>query len=149
MGLLKLFVEHGICPNVLRRGNSILLLEIKECNLRFLTSNTYIVGNELQLINQFNLPMTKIFFPHTFLDENSSAYVGSTPPMAFFTSQFNSAEENQAIASFWHSIGNNESWNLKKELFESTENDLVILTSSMLTFLKESFEFQYIFLRGP
>ena len=144
MGLLKLFVEHGICPNVLRRGNSILLLEIKECNLRFLTSNTYIVGNELQLINQFNLPMTKIFFPHTFLDENSLAYVGSTPPMAFFTSQFNSAEENQAIASFWHSIGNNESWNLKKELFESTENDLVFLTSSMLTFLKESFEFQYI-----
>ena len=144
MGLLKLFVEHGICPNVLRRGNSILLLEIKECNLRFLTSNTYVNGNELELINQFNLPITKMFFPDSFLNPNSLSYVGSTPPLTFFISQFNSVTQNKAISSYWKSIANKTDWSLKKELSASTESDLLILASSMLTFLKDTFEFQLI-----
>ena len=102
MGLLKLFVEHGICPNVLRRGNSILLLEIKECNLRFLTSNTYVSGNELELINQFNLPITKMFFPDSFLNPNSLSYVGSTPSLTFL---FLSLIVSPKIKQF-HPIGN-------------------------------------------
>ena len=144
--LLHLFVGNGICPNILRRGNNILLLEIKESKLRFLSSNTYVLGNEFSLINQFKLPLLQKFFPNKFLVEENLNYIGQIPSHDFFISQFRPANENDAILKYCKAYTNNLSntWNLKEQLIETTERDVLILTMSMLTFLKQSFELQQI-----
>lgn len=143
MALLQLFVKNGICPNILRRGNSILLLEIRESNLRFLTSNTYVVGEEFDLIEQFKLPISQIFFPHKFFKKENLCFSGKIPNSSFFTSDFNSKNHNEAILQFVKiREQNNATWTLKKEVVESTVTDVLILTLSMLRFLKESFILQ-------
>jgi hypothetical protein len=55
MYLLKGFLDHGFLAEVIRKGRHILLLEIKQLGLRFLTSSSYINGDEYEIAEQFGL----------------------------------------------------------------------------------------------
>ena len=71
MYLLKGFLDFGFLPEVIRKGRQILLLEIKQLGLRFLTSSSYIEGDEYEIADQFNCPFEKHLFPYKFLNKHS------------------------------------------------------------------------------
>ena len=59
MTILKALVDHGICPQIVRKGKHIVLLEISELNVRFLNSNNYLVGSEFEIAKQFEINFEK------------------------------------------------------------------------------------------
>ena len=80
MTLLKGLVNNGICPNVIRKGRNIMLLEISELSIRFLNSNNYLSGTEYEIANQFGITCdSRIFFPYRFLVPSNFQYTGKIP----------------------------------------------------------------------
>jgi hypothetical protein len=64
---LKALLSNGICPKVIRKQCQILVLAIKPLNVRFITSNAYLVGDEFDLAEQFEIKFDHYFFPSKFL----------------------------------------------------------------------------------
>ena len=93
MYLLRGFLDFGFLPEVIRKGRQILLLEIKQLGLRFLTSGSYIDGDEYQIANQFNCIYDKHMFHFKFLAKENFDYVGDIPNLNFFLSKFDSQLE--------------------------------------------------------
>ena len=79
MYLLKGFLDYGFLPEVIRKGRHILLLEIKQLGLRFLTSSSYLEGDEYEMAQQFDCQFEKHFFPFKFLSKQNFHYIGTIP----------------------------------------------------------------------
>ena len=82
--LLDAFLKIGIAPDVIRNGRKIILLEIKELQLKFITSNSYLEGNEFQLATQFDINSDHHFFPIHFNKKVNYNYYGPVPPVESF-----------------------------------------------------------------
>ena len=138
MFLLRLFASRGLIPGVVRKGSHLILLTIEEMSLRFLASNTFIEGDDEDLCKHFNLSYCKNFFPKSFLSLSNLQYVGSPPDFSYYLSSSDSNDEKLTA----YRLICLKSWNLRKELVLHAVTQLQILATSMLMFLKESFEFQ-------
>ena len=90
--LLRLFASRGIIPTVVRKGSQVILLTIEEMKLRFLTSNTFLPGNEKDLCKHFNLPCANAFFPKSFLSLANLQYIGTPPDFSYYS---NLGESNE------------------------------------------------------
>ena len=75
MNLLNSFVLYGFAPHVLRHNGKILLIEIKQLKICFLSSNAYLNGNEYQISKQFDL----IYDQYYFLSPKYSCYILADP----------------------------------------------------------------------
>ena len=139
MFLLKLFSSRGFIPSIVRKGSRIVLLMIEELKLRILSSTHYVDGNEYELARHFDLIYEEIYFPSTFAADFD--YEGKVPDF----SDFVQATDSEALISrkrdFYRSVCLKK-WNFKKELFYYLTQKLILLTHTMLIFLKESFSFQ-------
>jgi hypothetical protein len=169
--LLKAFLLNGFCPKIVRQASKILVLEIKPLKTRFITSNAYLNGNEIELAQQFNINFEYNFFPFKFLSElffqtdflntemestpsehkNVHKYTVCKnivqneilPDDFYFFSNFDTDSISQYKKDFLANFKkNNKKWNLEKELLILINQKLILLTLACLTFVKESFEFQ-------
>ena len=86
MAIVKLLLQYGICPKIIKRGGSIILLEIPEFQIRFLASNNYVNGSVYDLCHQFNIKFDPEFFPENFLTKENFDYVGVIPDIKYFFS---------------------------------------------------------------
>jgi hypothetical protein len=143
MYLLKGFLDYGFLPEVIRKGRQILLLEIKQLGLRFLTSSSYIIGNEYEIADQFALIYEKHFFPLKFMVQQNFLYSGKIPDFKFFQSQFDSSVDKTEKEQFYNAIDKNN-WNFKKELMFHFNQKIWLLSMSFLKFIEECFEFQLL-----
>ena len=139
--LLRLFASRGIIPTVVRKGCQVILLTIEEMKLRFLTSNTFIAGNEKDLSRHFNLSCADVSFPKSFLALSNLQYKGEPPDFSYYTSPTDSNEEQIKKLSKYRLICL-QLWNLKKELVTFASTQIHILITSLMLFLRESFQFQ-------
>ena len=141
MGLLNLFVMHGFCPDVIRKGNSILMMGIQELDLRFVSSDKYVEGSENQLARQFGIDFSPLFFPFDFLKVNSIHYVGKIPNKSAYFDLFDSEKTRHEKQEYFMHLKEKrqKNWNLKKELNTYVNQKLFLLTLRMLKFCKESF----------
>ena len=144
MYLLKGFLDFGFLPEVIRKGRQILLLEIKQLGLRFLTSSSYIAGDEYQIADQFNCSPKKHLFPFKFLAKENYDYQGKIPDLNFFLSTFDSESERAEKEHFYETYDKNKIWNFKEELLIHLNQKNFLLSLSFLKFLEECFEFQLI-----
>ena len=93
MYLLKGFLDYGFCPEIIRKGRRILVLEIKHLNLRFLTSGAYIDGTEYEIARQFEIPFKKVCFPQRFIAKENFNYSGNIPDLKYFLLTLDSNED--------------------------------------------------------
>ena len=143
MILLRCFLRNGFCPKIIRNGRKILVMEIKNLGLRFLTSNAYFNCNEYELGMQFNLSFDRLFFPKKFCNIIHFDYIGPLPPKELFFSSLDSKDERRKKESFLQNFSkNNRVWNFQKELIHFADQKLFLLTLSCLKFLQDCFEFQ-------
>ena len=144
MYLLKGFLDYGFLPEVIRKGRQILLLEIKQLGLRFLTSGSYIAGDEYEISNQFNCSLEKHMFPFKFLAKENYQYNGEIPDLNYFLSTLDSNLEQAAKKHFYEMYDKNKTWNFKEELLTHLNQKIYLLSLSFLKFIEECFEFQLI-----
>ena len=140
--LLKGFLDHGFLPEVIRKGRQILLLEIKQLGLRFLSSSSYIEGNEYDIANQFDLIYQKHIFPLKFISKKNFSYNGKIPDLMFFLSSFDSNLEKMEKEHFFENYNINKSWDFKEHLLAHFDQKIFLLTMGFLKFFAECFEFQ-------
>jgi hypothetical protein len=144
MYLLKGFLDFGFLPEVIRKGREILLLEIKHLGLRFLTSTSYIHGNEYEIAHQFDVLYKKHFFPYKFINKFNFDYDGNIPDLNYFLSSFDSESENTQKQMFHESYDKNIKWNFKEQIKLHYNQKLYLLSLSFLKFIEECFEFQML-----
>lgn len=146
MFLLKLFSSRGIIPGVVRKGSQIVLLVIDEFQLRFLSSNTYVDGNELELCKHFNLLFSEVYFPQLFVSTSNLTYEGQIPNFDFFL-ESNDDEKLISQKMAYYRIHCLAIWNLRDQLIKFASNSLEILFKSMMIFLEECFALQALIIK--
>ena len=143
MLLLETFVNHGICPNVIRRGSRFLLIEIPEFHVRFMMSNSYVSGNPYELGDQFGLPFKRKFFPCSLLAKENFQYNGKMPAIDYFFSWCDSLQLRKDIVAFYQD-NCCQNWDFKISLIQHENQKLKLLSKSLLVFLQQSFTLQSI-----
>jgi len=141
MALLRIFLELNICPNIIKKGKNIILLEIPEFHVRFVTSNNYIPGNEYQLAVQFNIKFSKKIFPEAFTLKANFFYEGKIPVTEFFHSIINGNLEESEVLKYITTHGD-KPWSFQQNVLEFYDQKIMILIDALIIFLKQSFSFQ-------
>jgi len=125
------------------------VIEIKEANVRIVSSNNYIPGNEFELADFFEINYTPNFFPYQFLTLRTDSflsnwhYKGKVPHFKYFTHPSDTQDVITKKQQFFNNIlSNADSYCLSKELMIHANLKLHLLTSAMLRFLHECFLFQ-------
>lgn len=144
MFLLKGFLDFGFLPEVIKKGCQILLLEIKQLGLRFLTSTSYLAGNEYQIADQFNISFEKHYFPFKFLIKENLNYVGCIPDLKYFLSSFDSYLNETEKKNYYSLYNKNQNWKMKEQLVIHYNQKMYLLCMAFLQFMKESFDFQLL-----
>jgi hypothetical protein len=140
MFVLKSFLSNGFAPTVIRNGRKILVIEIKLLNLRFITSNAYLSGNEYEISQNFNIKFDQHFLPSmTF--EIIQKFDSSLPDISYFFSTYDSDIEICQKLEFFESVQSSK-WILSKEILIHNEQKVILLALSCLNFVQECFEFQ-------
>lgn len=141
MGLLDLFIKFGICPHIVKKGNQIILLEIQEIGIRFLSSSSYVSGDTYNLAKQFGVDFQEIYFPTKLIFFRNFQYCGQIPDEVHFISTWDTNEEIIKKRAFVRSKSS-QKWNFSKEILMQTDEKVLLLAHSLLLLLSESFEVQ-------
>jgi hypothetical protein len=143
MFLLKCFLENGFIPIIIRKLRKILVIEIKELGLRFITSNAYINGTEFELAKHFNIQFDPHYFPEKFITKENFGFDGKIPNIKYFESIFDSTEEISNKTLFYNLYNkSSKRWVFQKELLIHLKQKIFLLSKSFLIFIYESFIFQ-------
>lgn len=143
--LLDAFLKIGIAPDVIRNGRKIILLEIKELQLKFITSNSYLEGNEFQLATQFGIHFDNHFFPIHFNKKSNYNYSGPIPPIEYFLTFRDTPEDILKKNSFFRNLKEtNYKWTFEKELVQFCDQKVWLLSLSCLKFIKFTFNIQVL-----
>ena len=143
MFLLKTFLENGFVPIIVRKFRKILVIEIKELRLRFITSNAYINGSEYDLANHFNVKFDQYYFPQSFMAKENFCYVGTIPDIKYFECFLDSSNEISKKTLFLSTFSKiSKHWVFQKELLIYLKQKIFLLSISFLRFIHESFTFQ-------
>ena len=138
---MKILSLHGITPTVIRNGSTIILIEVQQIGLRFLSSNNYLKGNVYEMATQFDIVFSTNYFPKLFIKKTSINYVGYIPPREYFITEFDTDCEKYEKDKFITHFGSNN-WHFIKEFIAFSQQKLFLLTMSYLKFLNEFFCFQ-------
>ena len=144
MAIVKLLLQYGICPKIIKRGGSIILLEIPEFQIRFLTSNNYVNGSVYDLCHQFNIKFDPEFFPENFLTKENFDYVGVIPDIKYFFSFNDSSTMRSQKLKFVEDHKIQQNWNFRKSFANYYSQNVELLAKAMLSFMNESFHFQFV-----
>lgn len=140
---MEILTSVGICPNVLKQsGNMLLVIEITEANVRIVSSNNYVPGDEFELGELFCIDYVTHFFPYKLLLKENFDYVGQYPSFDNFFCEIDTNETFLKKKSFYKSQNFTKAWSLKKEIMIHANIKLHLLVNAMLAFTKESFLFQ-------
>ena len=140
--LLDALLSEGFCPKVIRQGRRFKLLSIEELNIKIIPSYNYFLGNEFTIAHLFDLKFEEIFFPVSMLKAHNLNFLGKMPSLEMFLSKFDSPKSIEAKKKFYERRKANKKWSLLKELVIYSELKLQLLALSVLTFIKESMDFQ-------
>ena len=144
MCLLRSFIRKGFCPTLIRNGRQILLMELKDLEIRFITSNSYFNCNEYSLANQYEIEYNKTFFPLKFCKIENFSYQGNVPTVNYFLSTLDDSKTMEAKMKFHQKLQTElrSKWNFQKELLAFCEQKVWLLTLACIKFISDCFEFQ-------
>ncbi len=133
----------GITPNTVRKGRKILFLEIKQLQIKFVISNSYLEGNEYQIAEQYEIKFSKHYFPVHFNSHSNYNYKGEIPGLDFFLLFTDSASVRKEKEKFVTTLQKQKyCWQFEKEIVRFCDENAWLLTVCCLKFLKECLDFQ-------
>jgi len=141
--LLKLFCNNGICPEVIKRNGTIILLELKDYGVRILPSSNYIPGDVYAIADQFNLQYNRYYFPYKLLQKENFNYVAKVPEIDFFCDILQNPKDANLV-EFLEKF-HVQIYNFRKEFLTHIKQKSFLFTYAMLKFLNEFFVFQLSF----
>jgi hypothetical protein len=145
MALIRGFLQNGFAPNVIQNGRSILFMELKSLNLRFLRSNSFFTGTEIQLSKTFSLNIEPFYFPESFNVPTNFNYCGNIPDVSYFYSILDDESTKTQKELFVFNLKNLKyKWNLQRELLRYCDEKTLILLQVCTQFVIDCFEFEIL-----
>ena len=143
LSLLRIFADLNLLPSLVQKGNKITSMHFTFLNLRFLNASAFITGSLQDFIEQFGLQTEQHFFPLDLNDAKHYDYSDTVPDLKYFLNFSDTQAEHDLIKNFYHSLEEQGmEWNFKEELLKSSLAKAEIIFYSLMTFLKNTFEFQ-------
>ena len=135
--LLKHLYEKKSTPDVIFRGNKVLMMFIKEMNIKFIDSLNYLKMPLKKMPKTLGFDaddMNKGYFPYLFNTEKNAGKVFNNLP-----DKYNYGVDKMSlseIAEFekWYELNKNNSFDLNKECIEYCIQDVKILSKAVMTF---------------
>ena len=100
---------------MLRNDSRIILIEVQQIGVRFLSSNNYLKGNVYEMASQFDIFFNINYLPKYFLQKANLSYIGTVPPKEYFFTEFDTDQERSQKDKFVTDFGL-KTWNFRKEL---------------------------------
>jgi len=140
--LVSELLVHGILPKLINDVGKVILLEIKQLKLRFVTTEMYNLNQKLENIIQKQHSIKDHFFPFLFNITKNYQYIGPIPDLNYFVQLSDSKEIVDRKISFIHGHANQHTWNFQVELFEHLNFKCHLLALKCVTFINDSLSMQ-------
>jgi hypothetical protein len=127
-------------PNLLQSGRKILSLSVSCLKMRFLNYSSYLTGNLREIGELYRLPLTQHFFPESWNEHCNYSYKGEKPHLSEFFTFSDTKIDKEKKCHFYASLDGH--WILSDELVQSCQRETLILSRSLLLYLRQSFELE-------
>nr|CAA36327.1 DNA polymerase [Neurospora intermedia] len=139
LGEVKPFMRNG---KILKLTFNFTLPNSKRKYTLYFMDSLLILPDSLdKLSNFFNNKVKKLFFPHSFLDDNTIPinYVGKCPDYKYFPKAYTEDFTIEQYQEYANKFKNNN-WDLKKELIKYCEIDTIALYQVLVSFQRKIYE---------
>ncbi|KAE9522228.1 hypothetical protein AGLY_017373 [Aphis glycines] len=154
--ILKYLVDNTLDPFTIYNGTKLMLLEIKNLNIRIIDSSNFIQGPLSSFPKTFGLKeLKKGYFPHLFNTVENQNYISILPDKKYYGYETMKTENKQEFEKWYdNKINENYIFNFKEELEAYCTLDVDIERRGCLELRKQFLEianidpFQYITIAG-
>jgi hypothetical protein len=132
--ILKTFLENGIIPEVICKGQKLLEIRVSHVDLRFIDSFNFLPMSLAKLPEAFALGCgSKGHFPHFFNRPENQSYVGPYPePKYYGVSQMSCSERKKFY--IWYKEQEGKTFDFKEQMARYCAQDVEILKESCLAY---------------
>ncbi len=136
--LLREVVTHGMMPEVIVKGQRILMMKIPSVNVRVIDSFNFIPMGLSKLPDAFGLDCgCKGYFPHFANTPENANYVGPLPEPRFYGADLMSVGERAKFDAWYtEQVATGAVFDFKTEMARYCKQDVEILTESCLAYRK-------------
>ena len=136
--LLRELITHGVMPEVIVKGQRILMMKIPSINLRIIDSFNFLPMGLSKLPEAFGLECgAKGYFPHFFNRPENVDYDAGLPEARFYGVDLMGVGERVKF-DVWYAAQKDSGaqFHFKHEMAEYCRQDVIILTESCLAYRK-------------
>jgi hypothetical protein len=132
--ILRTFLDNGVVPEVICKGQKLLEIRVGFAELRFIDSFNFLPMGLAKLPAAFGLPCgSKGYFPHFFNRPENRNYVGPYPdPKYYGVAQMTAADRQKFHV--WYKQQEGKIFNFKEQMAEYCAQDVVILKESCIAY---------------
>ena len=132
--ILKTFLENGVIPDVICKGQKLLEIKVKYADIRFIDSFNFLPMGLAKLPGAFALECgSKGYFPHFFNRPEHQTYSGVYPePEYYGVSHMSSGDRVKFYEWFKEKQG--EVFDFQEEMAEYCKQDVIILKESCMAY---------------
>ncbi len=139
--VLEIFSALNLAPEVVRKGNRHIIINLESESLLFLNASNYFKGSYNEIAKQFNLNIAPVYFPTKLNCIENCEFVGEIPNKEDFYDMMDSEEEkiskDEFVANFTNQI-----WSFKEQLAAVSNYKTEIVARACIKFLKSTIDFQ-------
>ena len=139
--ILEIFADLNLAPEVVRKGNRHIIINLESESLLFFNASNYFKGSYNEISKQFNLNIAPVYFPTKLNCPENSNFVGPIPNVEDFYDMMDSQEEKISKDEF---VGNfsNKIWSFKDQLAAASNYKTEVVARACIKFLKATIDFQ-------
>ena len=143
INVLNALTANGISPKIIKKNRNILLLDIKEANVRFVDINNFHGPATLKTMSgSTGLKLEHPFFPHNLTKDNFNK-VGPVPDLEFFLEFNDTTDEKLEKQEYLQMLHNsNAEYSCRTQGLQHCREKTILLATFALDYVKEAFNFQ-------
>jgi hypothetical protein len=132
--ILRTFLDNGVVPEVICKGQKLLEIRVSCTDLRFIDSFNFLPMGLAKLPAAFGLDCgSKGYFPHFYNRPENQNYVGPYPdPKYYGVAQMSTADQQRFHV--WYKEQEGKEFDFKHEMAEYCRQDVVILKESCIAY---------------
>ena len=132
--ILRTYLENGIIPGIICKGQKVLEIRIEHADVRFIDSFNFLPMGLAKLPDAFGLDCgSKGYFPHFFNRPENQEYIDRYPdPKYYGVSQMSSSQRQNFY--LWYKEQEGKMFNFRKEMALYCAQDVKILKESCMAY---------------
>lgn len=144
--VLKILNDQNLTPILLKKDSNFILLKVKFMKTTFLNISNFFNFDNRTLYDNF-CSLLKEDYRYFPLNLKKSCHEGVIPDLSYFECWIDSQKQIDQKKNFWMQH-KNKYWSFQNELILYTEQQVKVVATACLEFLKDTIDFQSIVLKN-